>query len=722
MAMLTIRARRFLKNIGRKLTINGNETIGFDKSKVECYNCHKRGHFARECRAPRNKENRNKENTRRVMPLNTTTSNTLVSCDGAGYDWSDQAEEGPTNFALMAYTFTSSNSKVSTDSNCLESVEARFLVYKKNVSVYEEDIKVLKRNFMPPKLDLSLCGLKEFVIEHIVSEPTIKKPVVETSEANTSEAKTSKAKPKVVRKNNSAPIIKDWVSDSEKEDVPQAKTEKKTVKPSFAKIEFVKSKEQVKSPRKTTVKQVLMRSGLVSLTTARPVNTSQPRTTVDSARPMTNVFNKAYSTVRRPIKKNTSFKYSNFNQRVNIVKDKNVNAARPKAVVNDVKQKAVLNAIKGNQEKVVIDNGCSRHMTRNMSYLTDFEEIDGRYVAFGGNPKGGKITVRATMDETSGILKSFITGVENLIDQRVKVIRCDNGTEFKNKEMNRFCKRKGKFDGKADEGFFVGYSINSKAFRVFNGTKACDGAGKASIETVPGKYYILLPLWTTDLPFFQSLKSYPDAGFKPLVDDENKVTEEPGKEGGDPSKEGESNDQEKDDNVNSTNTINAASTNDDEDVGAEADMNNLDVFMPDPSWIEAMQEELLQFKLQEVWTLVDLPNGKRAIGTKRVFKNKKDERGIVIKNKSRLVAQGYTQEEGTDYDEVFAPVVRIEAIRLFLAYASFKDFMVYQMDVKSAFLYGKIEEEVYVCQPPGFEDPDFPDRVYKVEKALYELH
>ncbi|GKD45227.1 putative ribonuclease H-like domain-containing protein, partial [Tanacetum coccineum] len=144
--------------------------------------------------------------------------------------------------------------------------------------------------------------------------------------------------------------------------------------------------------------------------------------------------------------------------------------------------------------------------------------------------------------------------------------------------------------------------------------------------------------------------------------------------------------------------------------------------MKDPSWIEAIQDELLQFKLQKVWTLVDLPNGKRVIGTKWVYMNKKDERGIVIKNKARLVAQGYIQEEGIDYDEVFAPVARIEANRLFLAYVSFKDFVVYQMDVKSAFLYGKIEEEVYVCQPPGFEDPNFPHRVYKVEKALYGLH
>nr|GFA67744.1 hypothetical protein [Tanacetum cinerariifolium] len=136
----------------------------------------------------------------------------------------------------------------------------------------------------------------------------------------------------------------------------------------------------------------------------------------------------------------------------------------------------------------------------------------------------------------------------------------------------------------------------------------------------------------------------------------------------------------------------------------------------------SMQEELLQFKMQKVWILVDLPYGKRAIGTKWVYKNKKDERGIVIKNKARLVAQGYTQEEGIDYEEVFAPVARIEAIRLFLAYASFMGFPVYQMDVKSAFLYGTIKEEVYVCQPPGFEDPEHPDKVYKVVKALYGLH
>ncbi|GJV53753.1 putative ribonuclease H-like domain-containing protein [Tanacetum coccineum] len=144
--------------------------------------------------------------------------------------------------------------------------------------------------------------------------------------------------------------------------------------------------------------------------------------------------------------------------------------------------------------------------------------------------------------------------------------------------------------------------------------------------------------------------------------------------------------------------------------------------LEDPDWVAAMQEEMQQFINQKVWKLVPLPDGKNAIGTKWILKNKRDARGIVVRNKARLVAQGHRQEEGIDYDEVFAPVARIEAIRLFLAFASYMGFLVYQLDVKSAFLYGEIEEEVYVTQPKGFEDPYFPKHVYRVVKALYGLH
>nr|GEX66139.1 putative ribonuclease H-like domain-containing protein [Tanacetum cinerariifolium] len=321
----------------------------------------------------------------------------------------------------------------------------------------------------------------------------------------------------------------------------------------------------------------------------------------------------------------------------------------------------------------------------------------------------------------------------------------------------------GKFNGKDDEGFFVGYSLNSKAFRVFNsrtriveenlhlrfsestpnvkgsgldwlfdidalirkmnyepiiagtqsngfaGTKASDNAGQARKEIPPVKDYILLPLWTADPSFSQDLKSSNDDRSKPSSDDEKKVDE-------DPRKENECNDQEKEDNVNSTNNVNTAgNVNIVSSTVNDAGTNEVNVVGRNIR-IE-LQFDPNMPALEDVSTF-DFLNDDKDV----VFRNKKDERGIVIRNKVRLVAQRYTQEEGIDYDEVFAPAARIEAIRLLLACASFKDFMVYQMDVKSDFLYGKIEEEVYVCQLPGFEDPYFPDRVYKVEKALYELH
>jgi hypothetical protein len=134
-----------------------------------------------------------------------------------------------------------------------------------------------------------------------------------------------------------------------------------------------------------------------------------------------------------------------------------------------------------------------------------------------------------------------------------------------------------------------------------------------------------------------------------------------------------------------------------------------------------MHEELENFERNQVWTLVDPPRYVNVIGTKWVFKNKQGEDGAVVRNKARLVAQGYSQVEGLDFGETFAPVARLEAIRLLLAFAASKGFRLYHMDVKSAFLNGVIQEEVYVRQPPGFKSPKYPDRVYKFSKALYGL-
>ncbi|GJR64376.1 uncharacterized mitochondrial protein-like protein [Tanacetum coccineum] len=338
---------------------------------------------------------------------------------------------------------------------------------------------------------------------------------------------------------------------------------------------------------------VLMKSGLVLVNTARQVNTAHSKTIVNVARPMSYLSKIAHSTVKRPTHENTAFKNSNINQK----------------------------------DQGVINSGCSRHMIGNMSCLIDYEEIDGGYVAFRRNLKGGKITGKdtiktATKDETSGILKSFITEIENLIDHKVKVIRCDHGTEFKNREMNQFCEMKGILrqccvaktpqqngvtemrnktkseaartmlaDSKVfnsrtrivEENLHIRFSENTPnvvgsgpdwLFDIdaltrtmnyepivagtqsngFAGTKASNNAGQARKETEPIKNYILLPLWTADPPYSQDTKSSHDDGSKPSSDDGNKVNE-------DPRRDSKCNDQENKDNVNSTNTVNAAGTN-----------------------------------------------------------------------------------------------------------------------------------------------------------------
>ncbi|GJY37648.1 ribonuclease H-like domain-containing protein [Tanacetum coccineum] len=317
MAMLTMRARIFLKNTGRRLTVNRNENIGLDKSKVECYNCHKKGHFARECRAPRNQDYKNKESTRRNILVETSTSTTLVSCDGlGGYEWNDQAEEGP-NYALMAYSSSSSDLEVSNNSNCLksclktiktlkskydqlhndfkksklmvlayktglESVEEKLEVYKENKSIYSQDIKVLKFEIECKDIAIRELGKKleiaqkkkdsiQFNVDKFENASKSLDKLIESQIVdNCKKGLGYNAVPPpyignfmpptpdlsfTVRKSDDSLVIEDWVSDSEEEDVSQTKTKKKIVKPSIAKIEFVKPKQQKKTARKT-IKQV----------------------------------------------------------------------------------------------------------------------------------------------------------------------------------------------------------------------------------------------------------------------------------------------------------------------------------------------------------------------------------------------------------------------------------------------------------------------------------
>ncbi|GKB80272.1 putative ribonuclease H-like domain-containing protein [Tanacetum coccineum] len=306
----------------------------------------------------------------------------------------------------------------------------------------------------------------------------------------------------------------------------------------------------------------------------------------------------------------------------------------------------------------------------------------------------------------------------------------------------------------------VGNQSNGSA-----GTKACNDAGKARMETLPGKDYILLPVWTADPLLSQTPNSSPDAGFKPSGDNEKKVTEEPGKEGGDPSNKGGKVDKEKNDIVNSTNNINTTSdrnsTNkvnavsstvnatgievnavgakisiellddpnmpeledivyldDAEDVGAEADMNNLNTFIPvSPIPSTRIHKDHLVEQIIGDWN--------SAPQTRRMIKNL-EEHGLFSSVQQRtnhkdfqncLFACFLSQEEPKTIIHALQDPSWIEAMQDELL-----QFKLQKMDVKSAFIYGKIEEEVYVCQPLGFEDPDFPNRVYKLEKVLYGLH
>nr|GEU86278.1 putative ribonuclease H-like domain-containing protein [Tanacetum cinerariifolium] len=609
---------------------------------------------------------------------------------------------------------------------------------------------------------------------------------------------------------------------------------------------------------------VLTQSKPVLNTAVRPVSAAMPKLNVTRPRYAHQVVTKSKSPIRRHITRSPSPKTSNSPPRVTVV------------------QATMGNLQHALKDKGVIDSGCSRHMTGNISYILTLRSLmvdilpleELKFNLFSvSHMCNMKNSVLFT--DTECLILSSDSKLPNKSQVLLRVPRENNmyNVNLKNivpsgdltylfakatiDESNLWHRRlahidfktinklvKGKFEGKVDEEFLVGYFVSSKAFRVFNSRtrivqetfymnflenkpnvtgsgptwlfdigsltrtinyqpditgnqpnpSACFqdtlDAEKAGEEI--NQQYMLFPVWSSGST--SPKKNDEDTAFDGKEHDfdakkpESKVILSPSssaqsrKQNDKTKKEAKGKSlvksftgcrdlsaQFEDFSNNNSNEVNAAGTivptvgqnssnstnpfsvagpsntttspthgksslfdasqlsddpdmpelevitySDDEDVvGAEADFNNLET---------SITEELLQFKIQKVWVLVDLPHRKRAIGTKWVYMNKKDERGIVVRNKARLVAQGYTQEEGIDYEEVFAPIARIEAIRLFLAYASFMGFMVYQMDVKSVFLYGTIEEEVYVCQPSRFEDPDHPDKVYIVVKAIYGLH
>ncbi|GJT27314.1 putative ribonuclease H-like domain-containing protein [Tanacetum coccineum] len=614
---------------------------------------------------------------------------------------------------------------------------------------------------------------------------------------------------------------------------------------------------------------------------SKPIQLNTVRQNVNSIRPNVNTSRANVNTVRA----NVNFVRQNVNSvrtNINTVRSKQpvppnntkfFSPVRPQEIGALLLRPHQDHPLKNMEDRGIFDSGCSGHMTGNKDHMDDFKECKGGSITFRGS-KGyitGKGRIRVDLVGYSSWLQrmklvaSFRTSLDKLktsLITRLKIIRSDNDTEFKNKDMLEFytLSMLGKFDEKCDEGFLVGYSLNSKAFRVYNlVTKKVEVnlhvkflEEKSNVKGVGYRWmfdidyltdsmnYIPVSLENQTNPYAGTSEVTNSAGTLPtpnanaseeedtaeelivmptaaeefLTELQNLKTQE---------KEAYSTGIIEDtpailasrkeldelaqkhlrevpkNKATSTNSVNYGSEQDNTQPADQddSDMSELTIFnkpqkgifdeasyddegmvhdfsnlptevavspiptlrihnihlqsqilgdpkssvqtrsrvqqcsgayillseaLQDDSWVEAMQEELLQFRLQQVWILVDLPHGAKVIGTKWVYRNKRDERGVVVRNKARLVAQGHRQEKGIDYDEVFAPVARIEAIRLFLAFASFMGFIVYQMDVKSAFLYGTIDEEVYVSQPPGFVDPDHPKKVYKVVKALYGLH
>nr|GEW11166.1 putative ribonuclease H-like domain-containing protein [Tanacetum cinerariifolium] len=774
---------------------------------VECYKCHRKGHFARKCRSPKDtRRNGAAEPQRRNVPVKTSTSNALVSqCLG----YNSQV------FTRAMFDCDDYLSSGSDDSLPPSPIYDRY----QSGNRYHAIPLPYTRTFMPPKSDLVFNNAPNAVeTNHLAFNVKLKDEYktkvpqkVLSFVQSTEQVKTPRPFDQHVETSIPAATLKPA---SPK---PTSNDKHRTRKACF--VHMV--------PPTVLTQSKLIPINAVPINAVRPVSTAVSKLKVTRPNQHKPIVTKPNSPTRRHINRSPSPKVSNSPPRVTAVK---ATVGNPQHALKD---------------KGVIDSGCSRHMIGNMSYLSDFEELNDGYVALVETQRVNRVLVTKPYNKTPyellhgrtpsiGFMRPFgcLGTILNTLDSL------------------------GKFNRKVDEEFLVGYSVSSKAFRVFNSrTRIVQETLHVNfLENKPNvageesdQQYVLFSVWSfgstnpqnTDKDVFFDEKEHefdekkteskfnvsPSSSAQSKKHDDKTKREDKGKSPVE-SLTGYRNlsaeFEDFSDNIinevnaagtlvldvgqifpNNTNTFSAAGpsnaaaspthgksscidasqipddpdmpeleditySDDEDDVdhpvtqiigdlslatqtrsmkrvakdqGGLFQMFNDDFHtcmfscfisqeepkrihqaLKDPSWIEAMQEELLKFKMQKVCVLVDLPYGKRAIGTKWVFRNKKDERGIVVRNKARLVAQGHTQEEGIDYEEVFALVARIEAIKLFLAYASFMGFMVYQMDVKSAFLYGTIEEEVYICQPPGFEDPDYPDKVYKVVKELYGLH
>nr|GEU48677.1 retrovirus-related Pol polyprotein from transposon TNT 1-94 [Tanacetum cinerariifolium] len=281
----------------------------------------------------------------------------------------------------------------------------------------------------------------------------------------------------------------------------------------------------------------------------------------------------------------------------------------------------------------------------------------------------------------------------------------------------------GNFDEKVDDGFFIGYSLVAKSFRVFN-IRRQEMEETLHVTFSEDDEAISPSNIEGDAINFNENKSFPNDEF---IEPRSKATQYPPEftKADDHPALNKLNQPESVDYLKSVETQYNVIIDPISDIQPSPTtiQPSADLIEPlkEEGWIIVMQEELNQFERNKVWTLVPKPHGKTIIRTKWIWKNKMDENEVVIKNKARLIAQGYNQHEGIDYKETFAPVARLEAIRIFLAYAAYMGFMVYQIDVKSAFLNGKLSKELYVQQPPGFESSEFSNHVCKLDKALYGL-